>query len=240
MHHDLPLPPSLRHNGWGRHPSLGSAQLCTRSVSKSPLKELSTDGSASEPSLFRDIATILESNPSFAKQLERSLTKENHARISKIVEEEVSVAEASVERPSNRDLGLVCLQGMIPFVAFGFIDNMVLIIAGEYIDITFGVLFGISTMAAAALGNIVSDLLGIGLGNIVETWANRLGLPAPNITRIQERLPLTRRVFYSGNGIGMLIGCLLGMFPLLFIDSEKTARLKRQSKIDHLFQSVVD
>lgn len=183
---------------------------------------------------------MLESNPSFAAQLERSLPQESLSRLSRLVEEEVSVAESSVERPSNHDLGLVCLQGMIPFIAFGFIDNMVLIIAGEYIDITFGVIFGISTMAAAALGNIVSDLLGIGLGNIVETWANRLGVPGPSITRMQERLPLTRRVFYSGNAIGMLVGCLLGMFPLLFIDSEKTARLKRQSKIDHLFQSVVD
>ena len=33
---------------------------------------------------------------------------------------------------------------------------------GEYIDMTIGVILGISTMAAAALGNLVSDLAGLG------------------------------------------------------------------------------
>lgn len=33
---------------------------------------------------------------------------------------------------------------------------------GEYIDITIGVTLGISTMAAAAFGNLISDLSGLG------------------------------------------------------------------------------
>jgi Transmembrane protein 65 len=41
-------------------------------------------------------------------------------------------------------------------------------LAGEYIDLTLGVTMGISTMAAAALGNLVSDVAGVGLGGVVE------------------------------------------------------------------------
>ena len=45
-------------------------------------------------------------------------------------------------------------------VTFAYICKLV-IPQGEYIDITFGALFGITTMAAAAIGNMISDVLGI-------------------------------------------------------------------------------
>ena len=38
-----------------------------------------------------------------------------------------------------------------------------------------GMQFGISTMAAAALGNTISDMLGIGSAWYVESFADRLG-----------------------------------------------------------------
>jgi hypothetical protein len=41
-------------------------------------------------------------------------------------------------------------------LGFGFLDNFIMIVAGEYIDLTLGVTLGISTMAAAALGKSVS------------------------------------------------------------------------------------
>lgn len=41
---------------------------------------------------------------------------------------------------------------------------------GDYIDTTLGVTLGISTMAAAALGNWISDLSGIGYGTIYLIW----------------------------------------------------------------------
>ena len=37
---------------------------------------------------------------------------------------------------------------MVPFIAFGFVDNTVLIYAGDYIDNTVGVAFGLSSLAA--------------------------------------------------------------------------------------------
>ena len=36
-------------------------------------------------------------------------------------------------------------------------DNALLIIAGDAIDSSIGVMFGLSTMCAAAIGNLISD-----------------------------------------------------------------------------------
>lgn len=55
--------------------------------------------------------------------------------------------------------------------------------AGEYIDMTMGIAMGISTMAAAALGNTISDVAGVGLGGFIESMAQRLGLPPSKLSR---------------------------------------------------------
>jgi len=116
-----------------------------------------------------------------------------------------------------------------------------MIIAGEYFDLTIGVTFGISTMAAAALGNLVSDVMGLGLGGVVEESFEKLGwVKEAGLSRLQETLPIVRRVRLLGSAIGVVIGCLIGMFPLLFMDTDQSARLKRQGKIDEMFTSVMD
>ena len=63
--------------------------------------------------------------------------------------------------PRPRQLAQLGLVAAIPFVGFGFADNAVMIICGDYIDQTFGIMFGLSTLAAAGLGNTVSDVIGV-------------------------------------------------------------------------------
>ena len=53
------------------------------------------------------------------------------------------------------------LRSMVPMVGFGFVDNSIMIMAGDVIDESLGQSLVISTMAAAALGNTVSDILGM-------------------------------------------------------------------------------
>lgn len=50
-------------------------------------------------------------------------------------------------------------------------DSMIL--AGDMIDTSLGVTLGISTMCAAAIGNIVSDVAGVLLGTVVEDFCAR-------------------------------------------------------------------
>ena len=128
----------------------------------------------------------------------------------------------STPEPSKRDLYLTAMNRGIPFIGFGFLDNALLIIAGEAIDENLGLAFGISTMCAAALGNIVSDLAGVALGTVIEDFCTKLGIPTPNLSSAQRSLRSVRYAGQVGCAIGITLGCFLGMFPLLFIPNNKS------------------
>merc|ERR1719209_1987185 len=97
--------------------------------------------------------------------------------------------------------------------------NSLMIVAGEYIDLTLGAKLGISTMAAAALGNTLSDMMGIGSAWYVESWAEKLGATPPDLSSEQLEMTSCRVANNLGRALGVVFGCLLGMFPLLFIDT---------------------
>ena len=42
-------------------------------------------------------------------------------------------------RPSYRELRQLAYHNSLPFVGFGFLDNLIMIMAGEYIDLTLGI-----------------------------------------------------------------------------------------------------
>ncbi|XP_062914578.1 transmembrane protein 65 isoform X2 [Mobula hypostoma] len=128
--------------------------------------------------------------------------------------------EMQVSPPSSAQQRYVFLHSAIPFIGFGFLDNAIMIVAGTQIELSIGVIFGISTMAAAALGNLVSDVAGLGLAGYVEALASRLGLPSPDLNPKQADMWQTRLSSQLGKVIGVTIGCLLGMFPLLFFKAE--------------------
>lgn len=75
-------------------------------------------------------------------------------------------------------------------------------------------------MAAAGLGNAFSDVAGIGSAWYVEQIATRLGIKYPNLSAKQESMKVTKFVTQFGRVVGVFLGCLLGMFPLLFISSK--------------------
>jgi len=45
-------------------------------------------------------------------------------------------------------------------------DNAIMIIAGETIEVKLGLVLGITTMASAAIGNLLSDVAGVGMGSV--------------------------------------------------------------------------
>jgi hypothetical protein len=51
----------------------------------------------------------------------------------------------------------------------------------------------VSTMTAAALGNTISDIMGIGSAWYVERLAVRVGMQAPKLSPIQLDMPSSRR-----------------------------------------------
>ncbi|KAM9546145.1 transmembrane protein 65-like [Salvelinus alpinus] len=143
----------------------------------------------------------------------------------------IAQGEMVIAPPTSAQLRYVLLHNAIPFVGFGFLDNAIMIVAGTQIELSIGVILGISTMAAAALGNLVSDLAGLGLAGYVEALACRCGLVGPDLNPKQADMWQTRVSTHSGKAIGVAIGCILGMFPLLFFkDETKKKEAEREGK----------
>jgi len=128
----------------------------------------------------------------------------------------ISINEVSENKPTWSDLNKLAIHQSLPFIGFGFLDNFIMIVAGEYIDASIGASLTISTMAAAALGNTLSDVFGVGSAWYVEASARRLGMNPPNLTDEQLDSRSARIATNAGRALGVAIGCVLGMFPLLF------------------------
>ncbi|XP_049533408.1 transmembrane protein 65 isoform X2 [Anopheles darlingi] len=127
----------------------------------------------------------------------------------------------TVPPPVTSDLMKLGLVNALPFIGFGFLDNFTMIIAGDYIEHTLGLFMCISTMAAAALGNTISDVIGIGSAFYVEKIAEMSGVKPPKMSPIQLEMKCSRRAANLGRVLGITIGCLLGMCPLLFMNEDK-------------------
>lgn len=128
-------------------------------------------------------------------------------------------AAASAAAPlTPRTLSKIALAVGLPFVGFGFVDNFVMLIAGEEIEALFGARFGLSTLAAAGLGNLVSDVAGLGLADQIEDRSRRTKLGAPVVlSPVDARKGVVRFARVAGSVVGVSIGCLLGMVPLVFL-----------------------
>ena len=120
----------------------------------------------------------------------------------------------------------------MPFVVFGFLDNFIMLAAGNSIESSLGTTLGLSTMAAAAIGNIFSDVAGIASGGTVEMYAARIGLPDPKLTLAQLSSPATNMTRLGSSILGIVVGCVLGMIPLLYMDEFKGRAREMFSALD--------
>jgi hypothetical protein len=114
-------------------------------------------------------------------------------------------------------------------VGFGFMDQTVMIQAGNAIDCSIGVTFGLSTLAAAAIGQICSDTAGVLFGSTVDSFFRAIGLPRANLSIAQKTLPLVKRIGLAASLGGIIFGCCLGLVNLLFIDTDRSSVLKLQA-----------
>uniref|UniRef100_A0A8D0W7F2 Transmembrane protein 65 n=1 Tax=Sus scrofa TaxID=9823 RepID=A0A8D0W7F2_PIG len=129
--------------------------------------------------------------------------------------ESIAIAQEKLEAlpPTPGQLRYVFIHNAIPFIGFGFLDNAIMIVA-----------------VTAALGNLVSDLAGLGLAGYVEALASRLGLSIPDLTPKQVDMWQTRVSTHLGKAVGVTIGCILGMFPLIFFGGgEEDEKLEKQN-----------
>jgi len=127
-------------------------------------------------------------------------------------------------------------------MAFGFMDNVIMIQAGGYIDATFGATLGLATLSAAALGQVVSDVSGVVFGSTVEGLLVKYQLMPQSsvpLTTVQRQLPNVRRVAMMGSVAGMVVGCLLGASSLLFVDLKAHERQKRTAELKDVITTML-
>ncbi|PVD23450.1 hypothetical protein C0Q70_16722 [Pomacea canaliculata] len=98
------------------------------------------------------------------------------------------------------------------FTHMEYVGELRVGVEGEYIDAKLGAVLGISTMA---------DVAGVGSAHYIERFVGWFGVKTPHLTPQQVDLKWTRWASSLGKMIGVTIGCLLGMFPLLFFNNNE-------------------
>jgi len=94
-------------------------------------------------------------------------------------------------------------------------------------------------MCAAAIGNIISDLSGVAFGTVIEDallgWSRKIEKltrgrvklpPMPKLTYDQRNLRSVRLSGQMGCAVGLTVGCVIGMFPLLFFPMDERSKEK--------------
>lgn len=123
-----------------------------------------------------------------------------------------------------RVLVKVAIQTGLPFLAFGTLDNSMLILAGDMLDNLVGAELKLSTMGAAAMGGIVSGVVGIQIHGLAERAVTKYGPPQPALKPSQWRSKPIQAAIHWGGTFGLVCGLLLGMFPLLLISDSASVR----------------
>ncbi|KAG5485806.1 hypothetical protein LSCM1_07219 [Leishmania martiniquensis] len=119
-----------------------------------------------------------------------------------------------------------------PFLAFGMLDNSTLVLAGGAIDNALSGSLGLSQMAAASLGGVVSGVAGIQVHGLAERYTRAA---PPRLAAEQQRSESYSRATQWGNTLGMVVGLVLGMTPLLFM-SGSTQLAEQEERDRHQLQ----
>jgi hypothetical protein len=105
----------------------------------------------STQSLLKDLVLLVERDPASVSRLSSNISAASFVEIQQALNKEASIQSLPPVRPTNRQLMLTSLNNGLPFIGFGFIDNSVMILAGDIIDVKLGVTLGVSTMACAGI-----------------------------------------------------------------------------------------
>jgi len=93
-----------------------------------------------------------------------------------------------------------------------------MIIAGDAVDSLFGARLGITTLAAAGLGNIAADVVGVSVTQQIKERSRRVKwAQPPRLSTLQQAMTSVRMAKMGGAAAGVSLGCLLGMAPLAFM-----------------------
>ena len=146
---------------------------------------------------------------------------------------------AAPQPPPRKVLWYHFMISAIPMIGFGYVDNTIMLRAGDLIDSTVGDTLKLDTMAAAGLGQSISDVCGVLFGSSIAAFASHLGLKAAKFSDSQKDLRSVRYFGTAGAAVGVFLGCCLGMTNLLFMDLGAKERERKERELHTIFQTVV-
>lgn len=217
--------------GQGQHSRKFAALVVSRAMSR-------TSSSTSKPKNLR-----LSSSTSKQQKPIHSSAKSEQSTPTMSMEHPERLASASpkdVPAPTRAQLKVLFTASAVPMIGFGFMDNVVMVNAGQFIDSTIGVTMGLATMTAAAAGQVVSDVSGVIFGGSLERFLHRYGLiQSSTLTPAQRALPLCRNIALLGAVVGVAFGCGLGASCLLFMDLEARERAERAIQLQTVLNDMM-
>ncbi|ETN71815.1 hypothetical protein NECAME_04559 [Necator americanus] len=128
------------------------------------------------------------------------------------------------------DMVKIWYVSLVPNFVLGVLDTSLLVFSGQSINSTFAGVYGLSIMGAAALGNVVTNVVllqtQIHFGHLI----GKFGLKFPVLSAEQMHNKDMGIITNFAKTIGLLLGSLCGMFPLLFYDNLTQEELERKRK----------
>jgi hypothetical protein len=167
------------------------------------------------------LVKLLQSDPDMCRRVAMAVDRETAAEWAKARSDaEMSADSLAAEctpMPTRKQFLQLHVQSAVPFIGFGFFDNMIMLTVGGAIENTIGVSLCLTSLAAAGMGQMVSDACGITLQGLIERFSDQLGLPRPNLTAQQRNMKCVQTFILASRIFGIVFGCCLGMFPLLIM-----------------------
>eukprot|EP00850_Spirogloea_muscicola_P002929 SM000011S19107 [mRNA] locus=s11:904127:906648:- [translate_table: standard] len=121
------------------------------------------------------------------------------------------------EKPlTEKQLLHLTLRAAIGMIGFGFTDNAIMIIAGDAIQNSIGATLNLPTLLSAGLGNAIADLVGTAFREYIEGVSSNF-MPSSRVSPVQMQMKEAWWAETTGASVGVTIGCLLGLVPILFI-----------------------
>lgn len=99
-------------------------------------------------------------------------------------------------------------------------------------------LLNLHSLAHVSL-QVFSDFAGVMFGGTVEAFASRLGLPLHGLTSEQLVMARTRKWSTLGAAIGVLVGCLIGMTQMLFMDLHREEQIQELEQIKVVVEEML-
>lgn len=118
----------------------------------------------------------------------------------------------------HEDLRALWYVNFLPYLGFGVLDMGTMLFVAQSFDSLVGLYLGLSVMAAAAVGDTLSNLVGLFSVLKLTQVVHYLGFKPPQLSAHQEANEAVRWVRHGARFCGVLSGCIVGMIALLFYD----------------------